>query len=130
MPQPINYLWQEVLLPTETNGTFSRAFAVPKDAKALTLLVPDLVGAASTLLLQVADPSTREQSYDSSATWYGLGVFDLTDGTREALDSIPESAATTLPVSALGSGILRFVASTPQMGAVDAITVRLIWAMD
>lgn len=120
-------VWQNVTLPDSADGTDSQPFSVPRGAKVVTIVVPTLVGASSTVKLQVQSPAV---SADESASWSDLGVFDLTDGTREALDGIPEELSTTLPVSALGAGVLRFVASAAQTGAADAITIKLIWGFD
>lgn len=122
-----NVIHDKVLIPDATNGTNSRPFSIPKGAKMMTIFVPDLVGVGTTLLVQALQPQDQE---GQSETWVAVGCFDLTDGTIEALDAIPESAATTLPITATGGGILRFVASAAQTGAADALTIYITYAMD
>ncbi len=121
-----NGIQANVTMPTATDGTNSRPVAVPRGAKAVTIFVPALVGVASTLLIQSLTPD------DDGATevWTTITVFDLTDGTFEALDALPESTVVTIPVSALGGGVIRFVASAAQTGAADAITIKLLFNMD
>jgi hypothetical protein len=121
-----NHPFDAITLPDATNGTASRAFSVPKSARGVTFIVPDLVGVATTVLLQTMTPPTQD---GATPTWVALSAFDLTDGTVEALDAIPESAATSLPATALGGGMLRFVASAAQTGAPDALTIYAVWML-
>ena len=120
-------VWENIFLPTVTDGTNSQPFSVPTGAKSVTFIVPALIGAASTLLIEVQSPPVTNTE---TAVWSPLGLFDTTDGTREALDAIPEEVATVFPASVLGSGVLRFVASVAQTGAVDAFSIKAIWAFD
>jgi hypothetical protein len=122
-----NALYDKVTLPDATNGTFSRPFTVPDGAKVVAIHVPDLVGVGTTVLVQSLRPPEQD---NEAEVWTPVSVFDLTDGTFEALDAIPESAVTTLPATALGFGVHRFVASAAQTGAPDALTIHLVWGLD
>jgi hypothetical protein len=122
-----NAVWDAVTLPTTTNGTNSQPFSVPKGAKSVGIHVPDLVGVASTVHIEALQPPVSE---GVTEVWTAVSVFDLTDGTVEALNAIPESAVTTLPTSALGGGVFRFVASAAQTGSADALTIYLVWGFD
>lgn len=122
-----NGIIEVVKLPTATNGTNSNPFVMPKGAKSLQIHVPALVGAAATLLIQALQPKLQDNETD---VWTGVTVFDLTDGTFEALDALPESTVVTIPATALGGGVFRFVASEAQTGAAEAIEVRIVWGMD
>lgn len=120
-------LWTNVLLPDATDGVNSREFAVPEGTKTLVIYVPALVGALSTLKIQTQSPKRTDAE---TATWTDITVFDLTDGTFEALDGLPESTVVVIPASATGPGPLRFVANVAQTGAVDAITVPVLFGKD
>lgn len=117
-----------VTLPTSTNGTSSRQFTVPQGAKSMTIILPDLVGVATTAKLQVGTPTVLNN--EATLTFTDLTVFDLTDGSFEALDGLPESTAVVIPVTAVGGGILRFVTSAAQTGAADALTIYVVWGME
>ena len=99
------------------NGT---RFSVPKGAKSMTINCPDLVGGATTIKLQALVYPLDDQVAD---VWRDVSVFNLADGTLVALDGIPEAAATVLPISATGGGVLRFVASADQTSAPITIPV-------
>jgi len=116
-----------VYMPTLVNGTLSQPFSVPKGAKSVAIHVPTLVGVATTILIEALQPPV---SANVTEVWDEVFVFDLTDGTTEQLNAIPEEQVTTLPVTALGGGVFRFVASAAQTGAVDAISIYLVWGMD
>ena len=116
-----------VLLPDATDGTDSREFVVPEGSKVMVVHVPALVGVASTLKLQAQE---RKLTDAETAVWGDITVFNLTDGTFTALDGLPESTVVTIPVSAIGPGPLRFVASAAQTGAIDAITIPVLFGRD
>lgn len=119
--------YDRVFLPDATNGTNSRPFSVPKGARAATIFIPDLVGVGTTVLIQSLQPPLQE---NETEVWVNISVFDLTDGSFEVLDALVESTCVTLPVTALGTGVLRFVASAAQTGAADALEIRVLWAME
>ena len=116
-----------VTLPTATNGTTSNPWVVPEGAKVVSIFVPALVGTGATVLLQSQIPPLTD---DESASWVAVSVFNLTDGTFTALDGMVESTCVTLPVTAIGPGPHRFVASEAQTGAAHAITVTMIFGRD
>jgi len=120
---------EKVLLPDTVNGQNSRPFSVPRGAKTCTLHVPDLVGAATTLKVQAADPRSGDAE---SLTFRDLSAPVISGAafTYSTVSAIAESAATVIPVTALGGGVLRLVASAAQTGAVDALTVLLTWGFD
>src|SRR5262245_35333937 len=122
-----NYLWDKVTIPDATDGSNSRSFSIPHHAKSVTIHLPDFVGAATTAKVQALRPQENDQAAE---TWTDVTVFDLTDGTFEALYAFPESTVVTLPVTALGGGIFRFVTSAAQTGAADALTIYLGWGME
>ena len=103
--------------------------AVPLGAKAVTIFVPDMTGATPTLKMQSLCP-TESVEYDpvGSWIWRDITVFDLTDGTFEALDAMPENTCVVVPASAFGGGNIRFVASGDQSAAPT--TIHLIWNLD
>lgn len=115
-----------VLMPTATNGTSSDTFYVPLNAKALTVHVPALVGAAATLKLQALKPKLQENDSDS---WGDVTIFDVTDGSYEAVDGLAESTVVTLPTAVIGGGPFKFVASEAQTGAADAIEIMIKWLL-
>jgi hypothetical protein len=109
------------LLPASGGTVNSESFVVPRGATVMTIHVPDLVGVATTVLIQSLDPNDK-------TTWRTVGTFDATDGTTELLDAIPESQATALPVTATGGGMLRLVASADQSSA--PVRVPVFFAME
>ena len=120
----------KVTIPTAVNGSDSRPFSVPQGAKVMMVFVPDLVGAGTTLKLQALAPQVDDVSTE---TWLDVGAFDLTAGGAGApivIDQIPESACTTIPISAVGGGPFRFTASAAQTGAADALVIRLRFGQD
>src|SRR5262247_4014380 len=111
---------ERVAMPATGQTVNSASFVVPKGAKSFIIFVPDLVGVASTVKLQSLTPTV---TVETTEVWVDVGCFDLTDGTVELLDAIPENAATTLPTSATGGGNLRFVASADQSSVPSTIHV-------
>lgn len=116
-----------VTMPDATDGTNSREFAVPEGAKVMVIHVPALVGTATTVKLQT---KAHQLTDDETAVWGDITVFNLSDGTFTALDGMLESTVVTVPVSATGPGPLRLVASAAQTGAVDVITIGIIYGRD
>ena len=94
-------------------------FSVPRGARAMTIHVPALTGTGATVKIQTLNPD----SYETTETWADISVFDLTDGTFEVLDGLVESTSVTLPVTATGGGVLRFVASEDQSSAAVNVPV-------
>lgn len=122
-----NYGWDVVLsrsaMPV-TGGTVNGgAFSVPKNAVAMTLFVPSLASSA-TVKLQSLTPQPDDQVTDA---WLDCSTFDLAGGgTPIALSAIPGNAATTVPITACGGGVLRPVASATQVSAPVTIVVAFL----
>ena len=110
---------ERVLMPAVGQTVNSAPFVVPRGAKSMVIFVPDLTGVA-TIKIQSLSPTV---TVETTEVWMDVSCFDLTDGTMEALDAIPENAATTLPTSATGGGNLRFVASADQSAAPVLVNV-------
>jgi hypothetical protein len=103
-----------------TGGTVNgEPFTVVRGAKVLQIHIPAMTG-TGTVLLQALAPT---EIVEATEVWSDITVFDLTDGTFEKLDGLPESTCVTIPVSATGGGTLRFVGSEDQSGAAFLITV-------
>lgn len=111
--------WTSVTIPQ--GGTTSGDFTVPEGIATLQLHIP-IVEAATTVALQANRPKEQENDAD---VWATITVFDLTDGTFEALDGMGGAAATivTIPVSATGPSPLRFLASGAQASAAREIRI-------
>jgi len=54
--------------------------------------------------------------------------MNLADGSLVALDGITENKATTIPVTATGGGVLRFVATADQSSGATTIKVDFLCA--
>lgn len=111
-PYAFDGTWANPLMPISGGTVNSDPFTIPQRAKSICMFVPALVGASATVKIQGLKPV--QDIENASESWSDLYVFDFTDGTTEALDGIPEGQATTLPTSALGSTVIRFVASEDQ----------------
>ncbi len=85
---------------------------------------------ASTLKIASLQPRGDDQE---SETWTDLSIVAIgsADLTYVAFDGIPESSAVNIPVTALGGGNFRFVASVAQTTtAANAMTIHLQWGFD
>ena len=113
-----------VAMPATGQTVNSSPFAVPKDAISMAIHTPTSLAGSATVKLQSLD------QVDSQATenWRDVQVFNLADGTFTALDGIPENKVTTLPITATGGGVLRFVATADQSGAPSTIRVDFLCA--
>jgi len=102
-------------------GTTSEDFEFDIGTKTLALHI-HILEAATTVALQANRPKEQENEAD---VWTTITVFDLTDGTFEALDGMGGAAAAlvVIPVSATGPGPLRFLASGAQASAARDIRV-------
>jgi hypothetical protein len=109
-----------VKMPGSGETVNSEYFPVARGAKVLTVHVPALTGTGATVKLQSLAPT---ETVEATQVWTDVVVFDLTDGTMEALDGLVESTTVTIPVSATGGGMLRFVASESQAAATVVIEV-------
>ena len=106
-------------MPAVGETVNTQSFSVPGGTKVLQIHVPAMTG-TGTVLLQALAPT---ETVEATEVWRTVTVFDLTDGTFEALDGLPENTCVTIPVSATGGGNLRFVASEDQSAAVVFIEV-------
>jgi hypothetical protein len=88
--------------------------------------IPALVGTATTIKLQALDPEVGDGEDES---WGDVTVFDVADGSFEPIDALPESTVVVLPASITGGGVFRWVASAAQTGAIDAITIKVVWLL-
>lgn len=117
------YAWNglpvHTLMPASGETVNGTPFPVPAGAKVMTIHVPNLAG-TDTIKIQSLAPT---ETVEATQVWSDVKCFDLTDGTLEALDGITESTAVTLPISATGGGVLRFVSSADESGAPVSITV-------
>lgn len=118
----VNDLWPVAPQGLTLTGTRSTRFSVPSGMKVATVITPNLTTSTSVVL------ETLTPTADGSAgsAWVPLEVFNLTDGSLVALDGITESKAITIPVSAMGGGILSFTCADAQ----TALTIWLIWSRD
>jgi hypothetical protein len=117
-------LIDRIPMPESGGTTSSGSFRVPKGAKVVTIYTPDLATSTSLVLYGLMPSTTVE----ASQSWVALEVFSLVDGSLVALDGLTESKAITLPVAALGGGLLKFVAADTQAGAPT--TIHLVWGRD
>lgn len=108
----------EPLMPATGETVNGQPFPVPRRAKSLAIHCPTLV-ASATLKIQALKPADSA----ASETWSDVHTFNLADGTMVQLDGIQEARVTTLPASATGGGMLRFVASSDQSSAPVTIPV-------
>jgi len=106
-------------MPASGETVNTESFPVPGGTKVLQIFIPSMVGTGTVLLAALAPTETVE----ATQVWRTVTVFDLTDGTFEALDGLPEQTCVTIPVSATGGGNLRFVASEDQSGTPSVISV-------
>lgn len=110
-----------VRLPATGETVNSEKFAVPPGNKVVTVFVPAIEGVASTMKLQALTPN---DVVNDTQTWTDLTYFDIADGTFDAIDAFPESTVVSMPVSLMGGGILRWVASA-DTSAVPADIIML-----
>jgi len=107
-------------MPASGETVNSQWFSVAAGTKVLAIHVPALVGTAATVKIQSLKPT---ETVEATQVWTDVSVFDLTDGTMELLDGLVESTTVTVPVSATGGGVLRFVASEDQSSVPSVIEV-------
>ncbi|HXE88962.1 MAG TPA: hypothetical protein VN524_19410 [Hyphomicrobiaceae bacterium] len=100
-------------LPIPGGTVNSRPISVPSAALVMAISVPALVGSATlkiqTLVIQLDDQQAE--------VWQDVSAFNLASGTPIALAGIPSNTTTTVPVTASGGGVIRFVASADQSSA-------------
>lgn len=99
-----------------------QAFTIPGGSQAFTVHCGALVGGA-VLKLQALDPVGSDQT--STMVWRDVKVFNLSAGGVQALAAIPNSASTTIPTAATGTGVFRFVATGDQSASPINITITI-----
>jgi hypothetical protein len=115
-----NRQWLATTIPI--GGTISAPdFVAPENAVTMAIHIP-VLEAATTVALQSNRPKEQQNEAD---VWTTITVFDLTDGTFEALDGMggTSAALVTVPLSATGPGPFRFLASGAQSSAAREIRV-------
>jgi hypothetical protein len=91
---------------------------VPGNAVVLSIAVPALTGSATLKIQSLVFAQDDQQA----EVWQDVSTFNLAVGTPVALSGIPDNATTTVPITATGGGVLRFVASADQSSApVDLV---------
>lgn len=101
----------KVRMPASGETVNGEAFSVPDWARVCTVYVPALVGTGASIKLQGLVPN---DVVEATQTWVDLKLTMLTDITFVALDAFVESTACTIPTSAMGGGVLRWVATEDQ----------------
>jgi hypothetical protein len=92
--------------------------SVPGAALVMAISVPALVGSATLKIQTLVIPQDDQQA----EVWQDVSVFNLASGAAIALSGIASNTTTTVPVTASGGGVIRFVASADQSSApVDLI---------
>lgn len=112
-----SYGWEAIIpkprMPASGDTVNSEPIVVPRGTQTVSFHMPALVSAA-TWKIQALDPQGAD---GSSPTWRDIQVFNLASGGIQALALVPNgSKVTTFPISALGSGVIRVVASVDQSG--------------
>jgi hypothetical protein len=108
-------------MPATGETVNGKPFSIPRNAKALTLFLPTLVGAA-TIAIQVLEPTVDVDA--GTENWFQLKVFNLSTGAVQSVAAIASGGvAVTLPISGLGGGVARLVASADQSGTPVNITI-------
>lgn len=120
------YAWNGVVLhtrmPASGETVNGQPFPVPGGCKVMTIYMPAMTGSATVKIQSLAPTETVE----ATQVWADVYAFDVAAGaTNTALDAIPESKHTTIPISATGGGFLRLVASADQSAAVVTIPICL-----
>lgn len=126
MPSVNVYSGPWVALTIALAGTDTGTFMLPTGTKTLQIHIPALE-TATTIAIHASRPVVNE---NETAVFAVVSVFDLTDGTFEALDGMGTTSATivVIPASATGPGPLKFVASGAQSTA--ARDIRVSYGMD
>jgi hypothetical protein len=112
----------DVKMPKTGQTVNSDAFPVVKNAISMAIHTPTFVGGATTVKLQSLDHGSDVDA----ETWRDIAVFNLADGTFIPLAAIPPNQCTTLPITATGGGLLRFVANADQSAAASIIKVDFL----
>lgn len=112
----------DVAMPATGETVNSAPFSVPKGAFSLAIHAPTSFVGGGTVKIQSLDPDDDQ----AAEAWRDVQWVNLADGTFIAADQIPQNKVTTIPVAAIGGGVLRFVATTDQSGAATVIKVAFL----
>ena len=125
-----NYGWDvvtaDVRMPvaSDATGLNTQGFSVPKGAFSMAIHTPTSFVGGGTVKIQSLDPNDDQ----TTEAWRDVQWVNLADGTFVQADQIPQNKVTTIPVTAVGGGVLRFVASTDQSGTATTIKVAFLVA--
>lgn len=113
-----------------TGGTVnSETFTLPRNTKALTLFIATTLAGVATLKLQALEPTVDVDA--GTENWRDVVVYNLsTPGTNaiSLTNAQTNNQAITFPVTGLGGGTFRWVASADQSGAAQ--TFHMIISTD
>jgi len=123
-------MYENVTLPTVTDGDLSQSFIVPKGAKVCTLHLPDLIGAGTTVKFQTLPPPDSDFIAE---VWTDLETVVVASPITFALvQGFIELHTYSIPVTVLGGGgtNLRLKTSAAQTGAPNVLTAKVSWGFD
>ena len=128
LPYAFDGIWANPAMPLSGQTVNGAPFTIPRGARSIAIHCPALAGggAPDSVKIQCLQPVSSIEV--TTETWTDAYVFNLADGTTIQLDGIPESQVTTIPTSALGSAVIRFVATADQSGAATTIPVFMNFA--
>ena len=112
----------DIRMPAAGETVNGAWFSVPKNAISLAIHTPTSFVGGASIKIQSLD----HDSDVAAEAWRDVKCFNLADGTFINLDGIAENQVTTLPITATGGGVLRFVASGDQSAAPTIIKVDFI----
>lgn len=122
-----NYGWDVVpgkrRMPAAGETVNGEPFSVPRNALVMAIAIPSLAGGTDTLKLQSL---VWAESNLATEIWQDLSTFNLATGDPIPLSLIPQSATTTIPITATGAGVLRLVASADQSSAPVDILITFM----
>ncbi len=115
----------DIAMPESGDTVNSAPFSVPRNAISMAIHTPSaFAGGSDSVKLESLDHNTDV----ATEAWRAVEVFNLADGSFVALDGILANKCTTIPITATGGGVLRFVASADQSGAPVTIKVDFLCA--
>lgn len=117
-----------VRMPAAGDTVNSEPFSLPRNTKALLLFIATTLAGAATLALQALEPTVDVDA--GTENWRAVAVYNLsTPGTNAiSLTNAQASGAISFPVTGLGGGVFRWVASADQSGAAQ--TFHMLFSTD
>lgn len=109
-------------MPAVGGTVNSETFTLPRNAKALTLFIASALAGAATMLLQALEPTEATGVDTGTENWRPVLVYNLnTPGTAAIglTNAQTNNVAVTFPVTGLGGGTFRWVASADQSAAAQ-----------